>query len=73
MADVVVDVTAKAATAFAQAIALARPAATVVVAGTRGFGAGARAFHPTWSSSRSCVPSVPSVRMSPRTAPRWTC
>ncbi len=36
LADVVVDVTAKAPLAFAQAIALARPGATVVVAGTRG-------------------------------------
>lgn len=35
-ADVVVDVTAKAPTAFAQAIALARTGGTVVVAGTRG-------------------------------------
>ncbi|MGH9301923.1 MAG: zinc-dependent alcohol dehydrogenase, partial [Acidimicrobiales bacterium] len=36
LADVVVDVTAKAPAAFAQAIALARPGATVVMAGTRG-------------------------------------
>ena len=36
LADVVVDVTAKAPAAFAQAVALARPAGTVVVAGTRG-------------------------------------
>ncbi|HET6915989.1 MAG TPA: zinc-binding dehydrogenase [Acidimicrobiales bacterium] len=36
LADVVVDVTAKAAAAFAQAIALAKPAGRVVVAGTRG-------------------------------------
>jgi alcohol dehydrogenase len=35
-ADVVVDVTAKAPAAFAQAVALARPEATIVVAGTRG-------------------------------------
>lgn len=35
-ADVVVDVTAKAPAAFAQAIAMARPGGTVVVAGTRG-------------------------------------
>jgi alcohol dehydrogenase len=35
-ADVVVDVTAKAPAAFAQAIALARAGGTVVVAGTRG-------------------------------------
>jgi alcohol dehydrogenase len=38
LADVVVDATAKASMAFTQAIALARPAGTVVVAGTRGFG-----------------------------------
>jgi alcohol dehydrogenase len=36
LADVVIDVTAKAPEAFTQAIALARPAGTVVVAGTRG-------------------------------------
>jgi alcohol dehydrogenase len=36
LADVVVDVTAKAPEAFAQAVALARTAGTVVVAGTRG-------------------------------------
>jgi len=36
LADVVVDVTAKAPDAFAQAIGLAGPAGTVVVAGTRG-------------------------------------
>lgn len=36
LADVVVDVTAKAPGAFAQALALARPGGTVVVAGTRG-------------------------------------
>jgi alcohol dehydrogenase len=35
-ADVVVDVTAQAPAAFAQAVALARPGGTVVVAGTRG-------------------------------------
>lgn len=46
LADVVVDVTARAPTAFAQAIALARPAGTVVVAGTRGLGAGAPGFSP---------------------------
>lgn len=46
LADVVVDVTAKAPTAFAQAIALARPAGIVVVAGTRGFGSGAPGFSP---------------------------
>ena len=38
-ADVVVDVTAKAPQAFAQAVGLARSGGTVVVAGTRGFGA----------------------------------
>ncbi len=36
LADVVVDVTAKAPTAFAQAIDLARTGGTIVVAGTRG-------------------------------------
>jgi alcohol dehydrogenase len=36
LADVVVDVTAKAPAAFAQAVALARPGGTIVVAGTRG-------------------------------------
>jgi alcohol dehydrogenase len=36
LADVVVDVTAKAPTAFAQAVSLARPGGRVVVAGTRG-------------------------------------
>lgn len=46
LADVVVDVTAKAPSAFAQAMALARPAGTVVVAGTRGVGAGAPGFSP---------------------------
>ncbi len=46
LADVVVDVTAKAPTAFTQAIAMARPDGTVVVAGTRGFGAGAPGFTP---------------------------
>jgi alcohol dehydrogenase len=46
LADVVIDVTAKAPAAFAQAIALARPAGTVVVAGTRGFGSGAPGFSP---------------------------
>jgi alcohol dehydrogenase len=38
LADVVLDVTAKAPEAFAEAIRLARPGATVVVAGTRGAG-----------------------------------
>ncbi len=36
LADVVIDVTAKAPAAFAQGIALARPGGTMVVAGTRG-------------------------------------
>jgi alcohol dehydrogenase len=46
LADVVVDVTAKAPAAFAQAIELARPAGTVVVAGTRGWGTSAPGFVP---------------------------
>ena len=45
LADVVVDVTAKAPAAFAQAVALARTGGTVVVAGTRG-GAHTPGFHP---------------------------
>ncbi len=45
LADVVVDVTAKAPKAFAQAVSLARPGGTVVVAGTRGPG-GAPGFEP---------------------------
>ena len=45
LADVVVDVTAKAPSAFADAVALAKPAGTVVVAGTRG-GGGAPGFEP---------------------------
>jgi alcohol dehydrogenase len=36
LADVVVDVTAKAPSALGQAVALARPGATIVLAGTRG-------------------------------------
>jgi alcohol dehydrogenase len=36
LADVVIDVTAKAPSALAQAVALARPGGTIVVAGTRG-------------------------------------
>lgn len=36
LADVVVDVTAKAPQALAQAVALARPGGTIVIAGTRG-------------------------------------
>jgi alcohol dehydrogenase len=46
LADVVVDVTARAPAAFAQAIALARPAGTVVIAGTRGFSSSAPGFCP---------------------------
>lgn len=45
LADVVVDVTAKAPTAFAQGVALARPGGTIVVAGTRG-GGGTPGFDP---------------------------
>ena len=45
LADVVVDVTAKAPAAFAQAVALAKPGAVVVVAGTRGE-PGAPGFSP---------------------------
>lgn len=45
LADVVVDVTAKAPAAFAQAISLARNGGTVVVAGTRGT-ADPPGFHP---------------------------
>lgn len=45
-ADVVVDVTAKAPEAFGQAVALAGTGARVVVAGTRGSGAGAPGFEP---------------------------
>jgi alcohol dehydrogenase len=45
LADVVVDVTAKAPAAFAQAVDLARAGGTVVVAGTRGEG-GAPGFSP---------------------------
>lgn len=46
LADIVLDVTAGAPAAFAQAIALARPTGTVVVAGTRGFDSGAPGFSP---------------------------
>jgi len=46
LADIVVDVTARAPAAFAQAIELARPAGTVVVAGTRGWNSGAPGFSP---------------------------
>jgi alcohol dehydrogenase len=45
LADVVVDVTAKAPQAFAQAVSLARPGARIVVAGTRG-GGGTPGFDP---------------------------
>jgi alcohol dehydrogenase len=45
LADIVVDVTAKAPDAFVQAIRLARPGGTVVVAGTRG-GRPVAAFDP---------------------------
>ena len=44
-ADVVVDVTAKAPAALGQAVALARPEGTIVVAGTRGE-ASTPGFHP---------------------------
>jgi len=46
LADVVVDVTAKAPAAFAQAVNLARRGGTVVVAGTRGGGDAAPGFDP---------------------------
>jgi alcohol dehydrogenase len=45
LADVVVDVTAKAPEAFAQGVALAKPGGVFVVAGTRGAG-GAPGFQP---------------------------
>ncbi len=45
-ADVVVDVTSNAPEAFGQAVALAATGARVVVAGTRGSGAGAPGFEP---------------------------
>ena len=45
LADVVVDVTAKAPAAFAQAISLARSGGRIVVAGTRG-GGGTPGFDP---------------------------
>ncbi len=45
-ADVVVDVTAMAPTAFAQAVALAQTGGTIVVAGTRGIATEAPGFHP---------------------------
>ncbi|MGI9612689.1 MAG: zinc-dependent alcohol dehydrogenase [Acidimicrobiales bacterium] len=44
-ADVVVDVTAKAPAAFAQAVELARPGGTIILAGTRGT-SGAPGFEP---------------------------
>ena len=46
LADVVIDVTAKSHDAFAQAIKLARPGGTVVVAGTRGDAPAAPIFNP---------------------------
>jgi alcohol dehydrogenase len=46
LADVVVDVTAMAPAAFAQAISLAKHGGRVVVAGTRGFEDGAPGFSP---------------------------
>jgi alcohol dehydrogenase len=46
LADIVVDVTAKAPDAFVQAIKLARRGGTVVVAGTRGGGAALGGFDP---------------------------
>ena len=46
LADIVVDVTAKAPAAFAQALKLARPGGTVVVAGTRGGGGAGADFDP---------------------------
>jgi alcohol dehydrogenase len=45
LADVVVDVTAKAPTALAQAVAIAAPGGTIVVAGTRG-STETPGFHP---------------------------
>jgi alcohol dehydrogenase len=45
-ADVVVDVTAMAPAAFAQAVGLARTGGTIIVAGTRGPTAEAPGFHP---------------------------
>jgi alcohol dehydrogenase len=46
LAELVVDVTAKAPTAFAQAVSMTRPGGTIVVAGTRGFGTGTPGFEP---------------------------
>jgi len=46
LADVVVDVTAKAPAALAQAVAMTRPGARFVIAGTRGFGTGTPGFEP---------------------------
>ena len=46
LADVVIDVTANAPAAFAQAIGLVRTAGTLVVAGIRGWGSGAPGFIP---------------------------
>ncbi len=69
LADVVVDVTAKAPEAFAQAVALARAGGTVVVAGTRG-GPVRGVPSPTTSCSRSSGSSARSASTRPRTAPR---
>lgn len=46
LADVVVDVTAGAPEALGQAVALARPGGTVVLAGTRGSDTSTPGFHP---------------------------
>ena len=73
LADVVVDVTAKAPAAFAQAIKLARPGGTVVVAGTRGAGALARSSIPIRSSTRSCACSARWASIPPRTPRRSSC
>ncbi|MBA3654179.1 MAG: alcohol dehydrogenase catalytic domain-containing protein [Actinobacteria bacterium] len=45
LAELVVDVTARAPAALGQAVAMARPGGTIVVAGTRGFGAGTPGFE----------------------------
>jgi alcohol dehydrogenase len=74
LADVVVDVTAKAPAAFAQAIELARTAGTVVVAGTRGWGTGAPGFVPDMVVLKeSCGSSAHSESTPPRTGPHSTC
>jgi alcohol dehydrogenase len=61
LADVVVDVTARAPAAFAQAIALARPAGTVLSLAPGGSAVALRGFRRTCSWSRSCASSVPSA------------